>query len=96
MPGHPILTALDERETTIATSLSEAQKAREEIAKMTNDNQKLINEAKEERARIIKEAKELGEKLVAEAREKATVEYTKKVAETPARYRTRKLLLLLK
>lgn len=77
----PILGALEERETSIEVSLQQAEKAREEMAKLTADNQKLLNEAKEERAKIIKEAKELGDKLVAEAKDKAAAEYGKKVAE---------------
>jgi F-type H+-transporting ATPase subunit b len=87
----PILGALEERETSIEVSLQQAEKAREEMAKLTADNQKLLNEAKEERAKIIKEAKELGDKLVAEAKDKAAAEYGKKVAEATREIENQKL-----
>lgn len=76
---NPILNSLDERETSIAEALQQAEKAKEEMAKLTADNEKLLNEAKEERAKILKEAKEVGEKMITEAKDKAGVEYSKKV-----------------
>lgn len=81
MAWGPILGAVEERQRNIVESLAQAELARDEMAKLQADNQKLLNEAKEERARMLKEAKEVGEKMVADARDRATVEYKKKVDE---------------
>ena len=70
----PIAEALQSRETKITDSLNEAQKAREEMANLKADNERLLNEAKEERARIIKEAKEIGDNIVNQAKDKAKSE----------------------
>lgn len=78
----PILGAVEERQKNITDSLAQAEKARAEMELLQADNQKLLNEAKEERAHMLKEAKELADKLVADARDKATVEYQKKVDES--------------
>lgn len=87
----PILNTVKEREVSIRESLAQAEKARDEMAKLQADNQKLLNEAKEERAKILKEAKEIGDKLISEAREKASAEYSKKVADASLEIEAQKL-----
>lgn len=77
----PIADALKAREGRIQDALSEAEKARAEMAALKADNEVLLNQAKEERARIIKEAKEIKDSIIAEAREKANVEFAKRVAD---------------
>lgn len=52
----PILQGLKDREDSIRESLSSAEKAREEMAKLQSDNEKLLDEARLERDKIIKEA----------------------------------------
>jgi len=52
----PILQGLKDREDSIRESLSSAEKAREEMAKLQSDNEKLLDEARLERDEIIKEA----------------------------------------
>lgn len=52
----PILQGLKDREDSIKESLSLAEKAREEMAKLKSDNEKLLDEARLERDQIIKEA----------------------------------------
>lgn len=73
----PILKAVTDREESIETALKSAEKAREEIANLTADNERILNEAKEERTKILKEAKVAGQKLVEEAKDKASVEATR-------------------
>lgn len=77
----PIKNALKERESDIQSALDEARKAREEMAKLNSDNQRLLNEAREERAKMMREAKETGDKLIADARNKAKEEAQKIVVD---------------
>jgi F-type H+-transporting ATPase subunit b len=64
----PILKALDDREESIANSLSEAERAREEMAELNSDNERLLQEARAKRDAMLKESKEMAEKLVSDAR----------------------------
>lgn len=90
----PILNSVKEREQNIRESLSQAEKAKEEMANLQAENIKLLNEAKEERTKILKEAKEAGEKLIADAKEKAGVEYSKKVEEAVKEIENQKMAAL--
>ncbi len=78
---HPIKDALKKRENDIQSALDEAKKAKEEMALLNSDNQRLLNEAREERARLLREAKLAGDKLINEARDKAKSEAQKIVAD---------------
>lgn len=65
----PILTSLDEREHGIQGALDAAEKARLEIKNLKADNEKLLQEARNERESMIKEAREIRKKMIAEAEE---------------------------
>lgn len=67
----PILTSLDERNTSIENALAQAEKARQEIADLSARNEEILKEAKEERNNILREANKVKEQIVAEAKEKA-------------------------
>lgn len=73
----PIAGALRKRENDIQNALDEAKRARDEMARLKSDNEKLLAEAREERAKIIKESKDAGSKIVAESKEKAKEEAQK-------------------
>ena len=77
----PILASLKTREESISEALNTARKAKEEMAQLNNDNQRLLNEAREERAKLLREAKSTGDHLISEARDKAKVEAQKIVTE---------------
>lgn len=77
----PIKNALKKRELDIQSALDEAKNAREEMAKLNSDNQRLLNEAREERSKMLREAKETGDKLIAEAKGKAKEEAQKIVTD---------------
>ena len=76
----PILNGLKEREESIANSLNQAEKARQEIADLKSDNEKLLQEARNERDAILKEAREMKDGIIAEAKNQAKVEADKLVA----------------
>ena len=50
----PILNAVDERNKTIEESLRAAEKAKEEMMKLTADNEKIVQKAKKEREELQK------------------------------------------
>lgn len=74
MAWAPILTALKEREESIATALNEADKARSEMSALQADNERLLQEARAERDGMLREAREMADKLVADAKGKAKEE----------------------
>jgi F-type H+-transporting ATPase subunit b len=68
----PILEMLDEREKTISDALNSAQKAKEEMTALRAGNEKLLQEARNERDNLLKEAREAKEMIINEAKTKAT------------------------
>jgi F-type H+-transporting ATPase subunit b len=76
-----ILNALKEREESIANALNSAQKAKEEMAALKADNEKLIMQARAERDQLLKEARDTRDSIVAEAKNKAQAEANKIMAQ---------------
>lgn len=70
----PIMASLREREHTIESALSQAEKARLEMQAMVANNEKLLAETRMERDRILREAQEAGNQLVEQAKTRATAE----------------------
>lgn len=91
----PILSALKERENTIADSLSTAVKVKAEMALLKSENEALLVKAREERAGMIKDAKDIGDKMVADAKEKAKVEYDRIIANAHAAIEHQKMAALI-
>ncbi len=77
----PILQSLKERETSIATAISSAEKMKAEMGLMKSENEALLAQARDERAQMIKEAKDVSNKMISEAKEKAKSEYDRIIAE---------------
>jgi len=73
----PIQKALRKREEGIQEALDEAKAAREEMANLKAENEKILAQAQEERSKILKEAKEAKESIIKEAQEKARSESQK-------------------
>ncbi len=73
----PIAQALRKREDDIQGALDEAKAAREEMANLKAENEKILVQAREERASILKEAKEAKTQMISEAKEGAKVEANK-------------------
>ena len=70
----PITRALKAREENIQSALSEAENARQEMAKLKAENDQILAEAREERAKILKEAQDTKSNIIKEAKEKAKEE----------------------
>ncbi len=77
----PILATLKERETGIADAIASAEKIKIEMAQMKNENEAILQKAREERATVLKEAKEQSDKMIGEAKDKAKAEYDKILAD---------------
>jgi len=73
----PILDAVDERNESIDNALKAADKAKEEMAALNADNERILIEARKERDLLLKEAREIKESIITEAKEKATSEADK-------------------
>lgn len=75
-----ILKSLREREESISNALNSAQKAKEEMAALKNDNEKLLQQARAERDSLLKEARDTKDAIIAEAKSKAQAEANKILA----------------
>lgn len=73
----PILSAVKDREQSIQDALDAAKKAKEEMALLNAQNEKILKEARAERDAILKEAREMKENIINEAKNSATVEANK-------------------
>ncbi|MEZ7494569.1 F0F1 ATP synthase subunit B [Leeuwenhoekiella aequorea] len=63
----PILKSLDDREEGIQGALEAAEKARIDMQNLQADNEKALQQAREERDAMLKEAREIRAKMIAEA-----------------------------
>lgn len=70
----PILTAVNDRETSIVDALNQAKLAKREMENLKAENLLIIKEAKIERDSILKEAREIKERIVGEAKDAAKAE----------------------
>jgi F-type H+-transporting ATPase subunit b len=84
----PMLAALEERESSIENALKSAEQARNEMANLKADNEKLLQEARLERDNILKKAQEASVKMIEDAKNEAAkvaaqqIENAKAVIET--------------
>ena len=76
----PIMTALNDREASIAGALNEAEKVRKEMADLAASNENLLKEARAERDRMMREARDMADQMVADAKGKAREAADKEIA----------------
>lgn len=69
-----ILKGLKDREQGIQDALDAAKKAREEMSGLKAENERILQEARNERDQMLKEAREAKEAIVTEAKTKAQQE----------------------
>ncbi|MEQ7798656.1 F0F1 ATP synthase subunit B [Pedobacter sp. ASV1-7] len=67
----PVLASIKEREQSIDDALNKAELAKQEMARLTAQNDELMKEARAERDLILKEAKTLKDSIVNEAKTQA-------------------------
>ncbi|WP_118193252.1 F0F1 ATP synthase subunit B [Albibacterium indicum] len=73
----PVMKSISDRERSIEEALDSAEKAKEEMARLTNENEQLLIQARAERDQILKEAKELKDQIVLDAKTSAEEEGAK-------------------
>jgi F-type H+-transporting ATPase subunit b len=76
----PILASLKSREESISEALNTAKKAKEEMAMLKADNEKLLQQARAERDAMLKEARDTKDAIIAESKSKAQAEANKILA----------------
>jgi F-type H+-transporting ATPase subunit b len=76
----PILKMISEREKTIEDALLSAENAKQEMARLTANNESLLREAQAERDAMLKIARETKDQIINEARAKATTEAERLIA----------------
>mgnify|MGYP001627981365 FL=1 len=86
----PILSALDERDSTIEASLNEAEKARLEMENLVADNERLLQEARVERDEILRSANEFASQTMEISKEEAAKVGAKMIEEAKAVIETEK------
>lgn len=70
----PILDAVNTREQNITNALAAAEKARAEIANLTQENEKLLVQARLEKDAILADAKKTKDAIISEAKATADAE----------------------
>ena len=78
----PILDTVNERESSIKDAMSEADKARNEMAAIQESNQKVLKEARAEREALLKDARNTGAEIVAQAKTDAKTEANKIISQS--------------
>ena len=73
----PILAAIKERELSIDEALNKAELAKQEMSRLTAQNQELMKATREERDLMLKEAKALKDSIINEAKTQAQTEGAK-------------------
>ncbi|QNF32414.1 F0F1 ATP synthase subunit B [Adhaeribacter swui] len=80
----PIMASLREREQSIESALSMAERAKLEMQALKADNEKLLQEARIERDRILKEAADNGRTIIEDAKNRASIESNRIFAQAKA------------
>jgi F-type H+-transporting ATPase subunit b len=75
----PILQAVTDRENSIESALLKADAVREEMARLTNENEALLKQARAERDAILSEATKVKNQIIGEAKEAAQKEGARQI-----------------
>jgi F-type H+-transporting ATPase subunit b len=67
----PILAAVAERENSIESALSKAEAVKEEMARLTSENEALLKQARAERDAILTEATKVKNQIISDAKDSA-------------------------
>ena len=91
----PILDTVNERESSIKDAMSEADKARNEMAAIQESNQKVLKEARAEREALLKDARNTGAEIVAQAKTDAKTEANKIISQAQEAIQNENVLQLM-
>lgn len=90
----PILQTLGEREKGIADSIAAADRVKAEMAQMQADNERLMQQTREERSAILREAKEQSDAIIAKAKNDTKAITDKMVADASQQIQQQKMAAL--
>ncbi len=90
----PVLGAIHERERSIEDALNKAELAKQEMARLSSENEALLKEARAERDLILKEAKEIKDQIVNEAKNQAQAEGAKLIEKAKIEINNQKIAAL--
>src|ERR1043165_3340949 len=90
----PILNTLNERERSIADSIATADRVKAEMAQMKSENEKLMQQAREERGVMLKEAKQMSEQIIAKAKEDTRAITDKMISDASQQIQQQKMAAL--
>ena len=90
----PILNSLTEREDGIRDAIASAEKARQEMANLQADNQRILQEARLERDTMLKEAREMKDKMIADSKTEAQAQGLKMIEQAKAAIESEKNLAM--
>ncbi len=91
----PITESQKQRENDIQDAIDSAKKAREEVNNMKAENDRILAEAREDRAKILSEAKDTKNSIINEAKEKAKEEASKVINSAMADIENQKKLAMV-
>lgn len=77
----PILKMIKDREKSIEDALQSAENAKAEMNNLKAENEKILQQARNERDQMLKEAREMREKMIAESKSTAKAEGDKLLAQ---------------
>lgn len=95
MAWKPIMKAIHDREDSIQSSIDEAKKVREEMAKLQAENEALLAEARAERDQMLREARSMGEEIISKSRQDAEAEYKRTMEKALEDIRAEKMRALV-
>jgi len=90
----PIMSAIAARERSIEDALLKAEAAKEEMARLTNENEQLLKEARAERDLILREARHMKDQIVNEAKELAQAEGARMIEKARVEINNQKAIAL--
>lgn len=70
----PIMKMIKDREKSIEDALASAENAKAEMNNLKAENEKILQEARNERDKMMKDARDIREQMIAEAKSKAKAE----------------------
>ncbi|MEP2773823.1 MAG: F0F1 ATP synthase subunit B [Fulvivirga sp.] len=90
----PIVQSLRIREESIQEALDSAEKAKNEMAQLKADNEKLLDEARQEREQILKDARDVAASIKADAEADASKQTSKMIEDARHAINTEKAAAL--
>src|SRR6185437_8840744 len=90
----PILKAVTDRETSIESALLKADAVREEMARLTTENEALLKQARAERDAILSEATKVKNQIISDAKDSAQKEGAKMIDKARAEINNQKLIAI--